>query len=86
LEEKIATLFIITADEGDHFAGGPPTPANCDGINVPCSYAQIGEADLNLNGLVQTQTGNQTSFSIHFDMAPTVSIIGKPAPASFITR
>ena len=72
------TLFVITADEGDHFAGGAPTPQDCDGVNVPCSYAQIGEADVNLNGLVAAQTGNTTKFSIHFDMAPTVSIIGNP--------
>src|SRR5207245_8204627 len=24
------TLFIFTADEGDHFVGGAPSPANCD--------------------------------------------------------
>jgi hypothetical protein len=28
---KENTLFVITADEGDHFAGGAPTPASCDG-------------------------------------------------------
>ncbi|HVO63964.1 MAG TPA: hypothetical protein VMT53_23785 [Terriglobales bacterium] len=75
---KANTLFVFTADEGDHFAGGAPTPANCDGIHIPCSYAQIGEADLNLNGLVAAQTGNSTPFSIHTDMAPTVSITGNP--------
>jgi hypothetical protein len=80
------TLFVFTADEGDHFAGGPPTPANCDGINVPCSYTQIGELDVNLNGLVATQAGNSTPFSIHFDMAPTISIIGNPSPTSSTTR
>jgi hypothetical protein len=80
------TLFVFTADEGDHFAGGAPSPANCDGVNVPCSYAQIGELDLNLNGLVATQAGNSTPFSIHFDMAPTISIIGNPSPTSSTTR
>jgi len=75
---KDNALFIITADEGDHFAGGTPTPANCDGVHAPCSYGQIGEADVNLNGLVAAQTGDSANFSIHFDMAPTVSIIGNP--------
>jgi sugar lactone lactonase YvrE len=32
------TLFIITADEQDHFAGGPASPAGCDGVNTPCNY------------------------------------------------
>ena len=28
---KDNTLFIFTPDEGDHFVGGAPSPANCDG-------------------------------------------------------
>ncbi|HKM79792.1 MAG TPA: hypothetical protein VJY15_02360 [Candidatus Acidoferrum sp.] len=32
------TLFVISADEQDHFVGGPAAPANCDGVNVPCTY------------------------------------------------
>jgi hypothetical protein len=80
------TLFVFTADEGDHFAGGAPSPANCDGVNVPCTYPQLGELDLNLNGLVAQQTGNNTPFSIHFDMAPTISIIGNPSSTSSTTR
>src|SRR5262249_21128092 len=27
---KDNTLFLVTADENDHFVGGPPSPANCD--------------------------------------------------------
>jgi hypothetical protein len=77
--DQTNTLFIITADEGDHFAGGAPVPANCDGIHTPCTYPQIGELDVNLNSLVSTVKGNSTNFSIHFDMAPTVSIVGNPA-------
>jgi len=30
------TLFIVTADENDHFAG--ETAQNCDGVNTPCVY------------------------------------------------
>jgi len=84
--DKSNTLFIFTADEGDHFAGGPPNPADCNGIIVPCSYSKIGEQDVNLNALVTLQTGNSTPFSIHFDMAPTISITGNPAQTSTTTR
>src|SRR5262249_50264997 len=35
---KSNTLFVVTADENDHFAGGPPTPSNCDGLTTPCTY------------------------------------------------
>src|SRR5262249_14339362 len=45
------TLFVFTADEGDHFVGGAPSPANCDGVTVPCTYSQIGELNGNLAGL-----------------------------------
>ena len=37
------TLFVVTSDEGEHFTGGVPSPATCDGINVPCTYAKLGE-------------------------------------------
>jgi hypothetical protein len=80
------TLFIITADEGDHFAGGAPVPADCDGIKTPCTYPQIGELDVNLNGLVANQKGNNTNFSIHFDLAPTISIIGNPSFTGTVPR
>ena len=42
---KDNTLFVITADENDHFVGGPPSPANCDGVTTPCTYAKKGEID-----------------------------------------
>ena len=84
--DRSSTLFVFTADEGDHFAGGTPSPANCDGVNVPCTYPNIGELDVNLNGLVAQETGDTTSFSIHFDDAPTVYIKGDPASAASVTR
>ena len=84
------TLFIITADEGDHFVGGPPSPAGCDGVHTPCTYSrdqnQFGSLNINLNGLVSAETGNTTPFAIHFDMAPTVYITGRPNPTDSITR
>jgi hypothetical protein len=42
---KNNTLFIITADENDHFVGGAPSPSNCDGVTTPCTYALKGEID-----------------------------------------
>ena len=30
------TLFVVTSDENDHFAG--PQVQNCDGVNIPCQY------------------------------------------------
>jgi hypothetical protein len=77
--DQTNTLFILTSEEGDHFAGGAPSPANCDGVYVPCTYSELGELDVNLNSLIASQKGNNTNYSIHFDMAPTVSIIGNPA-------
>ena len=38
------TLFVLSSDEGDHEAGAnvgraiQPTPANCDGVTVACTY------------------------------------------------
>lgn len=73
------TLFVFIPDEGDHFAGGPPSPVNCDGVTVPCTYSKIGELLINLNKLVVSK-GNLTPFSLHSDSAPTIYVNGQPAP------
>lgn len=85
---KDNTLFVFTADEGDHFVGGPPSPANCDGVNIPCTYSQIGELDTNTTALLDAIDPNlaATPFDIHFDMAPTFYISGNPAVGSSIAR
>src|SRR5919197_2202936 len=70
--DKSNTLFVVTVEEEDHFAGSVPSPANCDGLTTPCTYSQIGEVNGNLAGLLATQKGNTTSFTVHSDMAPTV--------------
>ncbi len=80
------TLFVFTADEGDHFVGGPPSPANCDGIHVPCTYAQIGEINANLAGLLATEQGITTPFKVHSDDAPTIYITGNPSRTDPVTR
>ena len=33
---KRNTLFVVTADENDHYAG--QQAQNCDGVNIPCTY------------------------------------------------
>ena len=87
--DETNTLFIFTPDEGDHFVGGTPTPANCDGAkivdgavvpDVPCVYPAngVGEVQLNLNAVVAA-AGNTTPFSYHFDDAATSYVIGAPA-------
>src|SRR5438105_146194 len=72
------TLFVVTADENDHFVGGAPSPAGCDGTNVACGYDQIGEISVNLTGLLATQSGLMTPFSVHADSAPAIYLDGQP--------
>jgi hypothetical protein len=80
------TLFVFTADEGDHFVGGPPSPTGCDGVTTPCTYSQIGEINANMAGLLATQQGITTPFKVHSDSAPTVYITGNPARTDPVTR
>jgi hypothetical protein len=91
------TLFILTADEGDHFAGGPPLNGGCDGVTVPCTYTPgsigpntVGEILTNIQALLgqedPTLDFTKTPFDIHFDMAPVFYISGQPARTSSIAR
>ena len=80
------TLFIITADEGDHFVGGPPSPANCDGVTIPCTYAQKGEINADLSRVLATEQNNQMPEFVHSDDVPTVYITGNPGPTAATTR
>jgi arylsulfatase A-like enzyme len=80
------TLFVFTSDEGDHFVGGPPTPANCNGVEVPCTYNTIGEVNANLSGLLATEQGVTTPFKVHSDSAPNIYITGNPARDATVTR
>jgi hypothetical protein len=68
---KDNTLFIITADENDHFAGQAGAPAGCDGIHTACTYIRLpagcdgdsvactrtnlGEVDADLRALLLTE-------------------------------
>ncbi|HKS69709.1 MAG TPA: hypothetical protein VJQ45_04785 [Ktedonobacterales bacterium] len=87
------TLFVVTVDEGDHFAGGTPSPAGCDGVTTPCTYThsicttltscpanQIGEVDANMQALLAPAYAPNPvpAFDIHFDDAPTFYVNGQP--------
>jgi hypothetical protein len=80
------TLFVVVPDENDHFVGSQPSPASCDGVNVPCTYTAVSEISASLNRLLVTQKNNSTPFSVHSDDAPTVYITGNPGPANATTR
>jgi hypothetical protein len=94
------TLFVFTADENDHFAGGTPA-SPCDGVNTVCVYSHVncpsatvatcpsdnvGELNANMAGLLATQQGITTPFRVHSDSAPTVYITGNPARDHPVTR
>src|SRR5262249_17227034 len=83
---KTNTLFTVTVDEGDHFAGDPPSNPGCDGVSVPCTYNRVGEINANLSRMVATQFGDVTPFTVHSDDAPTVYITGNPSQTDPVTR
>jgi hypothetical protein len=91
---KANTLFAVTADEGDHFAGGTGTP-QADGslayshtfCNVTngqsCPSNQIGEVTLNLNSVLPA---GEPTYAIHFDSSPTVYVNGEPGRTDATVR
>jgi hypothetical protein len=81
------TLFIFTPDEGDHFSGAAPSPANCDGVNIPCTYGVngVGELEYDLS-LAVANAGVSTPFTFHFDDAATTYVQGNPDPSSPAVR
>jgi hypothetical protein len=79
------TLFVVTADENDHFAGGVSnngtwshTFCNLD-TQTSCPANQIGEVNANLRALLPSPT-TQPPFAVHSDSAPTVYVNGNPGP------
>src|SRR5512144_1679688 len=83
---KSNTLFVFTVEEGDHFVGSQPTNPSCDGVNTPCTYSTVGEINGNLAGLLATEQGITTPFTVHADMAPTIYITGNPTRTDAVTR
>src|SRR5256714_2347693 len=81
------TLFMVTVDEGDKFAGGIGIPqgdgtlayshTNCSWTTTPaCPSNQIGEVNLNIKPKLPTTT---PGFVVHSDSAPTFYVSGQPA-------
>jgi hypothetical protein len=83
---KDNTLFVITSDENDHFAGAAPTPAGCDGVNVACTYPIKGEVEARLGSVFHDQAGNSTPFGYDFDSSPGIWINGNPPQTDPVTR
>jgi hypothetical protein len=83
---KSNTLFVFTADEGDHFAGiSNPTPAGCDGVTTPCDYGSngVGEETTNINNALSSELNDTNPFDIHFDDAANFYVhgaVGSTAP------
>src|SRR5947207_10500278 len=80
------TLFMVTVDEGDQFAGGVGIPqpdgslayshTNCSWTTAPaCPSNQIGEVNLNIKPKLPVGT---PSFVVHSDSAPTFYVNGNP--------
>jgi hypothetical protein len=97
--DKSNTLFVVTVDEGDHFAGGTgsPDPANpgalayahaaCPQASLtavtPCPANQIGEINARIGALLPA---GEPAFDIHFDDAPTFYVNGQPERTSPTVR
>ena len=74
---KANTLFVVTADEGDHFVGGPAAPVGCNGVKVLCTYKKVGEVDGDLTGMLAAK-GITTPFDVSADSAPAIYVHGQP--------
>jgi hypothetical protein len=62
--DKSNTLFVVTADENDHFAGEQAT--GCDGVNTPCTYNTtpgIAVGGKPAHGIFDVTTGGTTPFA-----------------------
>ena len=90
--DKSNTLFVVTVDEGDHFAGGVGTPqpdgtlaythANCATLTA-CPTNQIGEVNANIKALLPA---GEPGFDIHFDDAPAFYVNGQPGRTDATVR
>ena len=87
------TLFVISAEENDQFAGAnvgratAPTPAGCDGVTTPCNYAagQIGELQANVDGLLSGTASAGTGFDIE-PQGASIYVHGNPGPSDPTVR
>lgn len=92
--DETNTIFLVTADENDHFVGGTPSPANCDGVATPCNYVfpgtttrSVGELTTNFDSVIYSETGVKPApFLLHADSAPVVYLDGNPGATDPATR
>lgn len=77
------TLFIIGADENDHFVGAAPLNPGCDGVNVACHYDpnKLGQIEVDVQFLL-AQQGISTPFDVRDDSAPNFYLVGDPRQPS----
>ena len=78
---KSNTLFVITADENDHFVGVGPSNPGCNGVVVTCTYdpTRLGSVEVALDTLLK-QHGITTGFGLKGDSAPDYYVDGNPGP------
>lgn len=88
------TVFLFSAEEGDHFAGanvGRAVTPTCTGTagttGYACSYSgtQIGEQQVDIHGLLQHQLGDTTAF-YNEPQGNAVFVTGNPGPTDPTTR
>ncbi len=84
---KSNTLFVVTADENDHFVGVGPSNPGCNGVVVTCSYdpSKLGSVEVAVDTLLQ-QEGITTGFSLKGDSAPDYYLDGNPGANDPKTR
>jgi hypothetical protein len=72
--DKSNTLFVITAEEGDHHISEAPVPRGCDGVTIPCTYPTT--LTPTTTGVVTTSLGELTTNYVGLlraEQAPTVT-------------
>jgi hypothetical protein len=98
--DKTNTLFIITVDEGDHFAGGTPTDPTCDGVTVItnpdntttrkyCDYHtnnQVGEIQVNIDTAVQTEFPALYNQFLGSGAPDNFTVHGDDAPTFYLSK
>jgi hypothetical protein len=81
------TLFVISAEENDQFAGAnvgraiQPAPTGCNGVTQPpCNYptGTIGELQANIKGLLAGTPSASTQFDIE-PQGASIYVHGQPA-------
>jgi hypothetical protein len=86
--DKTNTLFAVTVDEGDHFAGGQGTPDGSGNLTYThtacplapvassCSANQIGEVNVRIGSVLPA---GEPAFELHADSAPAFYVDGDAA-------